>query len=136
VSVKFQPVSNIKTRLGIQKYGPAHKFFANNCMNRMNARYTPEREGENGLTGSSIVDEKCNIIYQSPYAHYLYKGKLYVDPETGSSWAKEGTTKVPTNKNLKYHKSGTGPHWDKKMVSAEIKDIERETNEYVKRGCK
>lgn len=40
------------------------------------------------------------IIYPAPYARYLYYGKLMVDPNTGSSYAPKGGTKVLTDKNL------------------------------------
>lgn len=40
------------------------------------------------------------IIYPGPYARYLYYGKLMVDPDTGSAWARENVTKVLTDKNL------------------------------------
>lgn len=55
------------------------------------------------LTGSlkNRTQVKGNlIIYPGPYARYLYYGKLMVDPETGSAWAKKGNTKVLTDKNL------------------------------------
>lgn len=31
---------------------------------------------------------------------------------------------------------GTGPYWDKRMVSVEINDIIKECQEYMKRGIK
>lgn len=55
------------------------------------------------LTGSlkNRTQVKDNlIIYPGPYARYLYYGKLMVDPETGSAWAKKGASKVVTDKNL------------------------------------
>ena len=60
------------------------------------------------LTGSlkNRTQVKDNtIIYPGPYARYLYYGKLMVDPETGSAWAKKGKTKVVTDKNLVFTKS-------------------------------
>lgn len=53
------------------------------------------------------------IIYPGPYARYLYYGKLYVDPLTGSSYARKGVTKVPKvpEKDLIFHKPGTCSHW-------------------------
>lgn len=45
------------------------------------------------------------IIYPGPYAKFLYYGKLMIDPETGSSWARENATKVVTGKNLKFNTS-------------------------------
>lgn len=55
------------------------------------------------LTGSLNVRtqvEGGNIIYPGPYARFLYYGKLMVDPNTGSSYAPKGGTKVVTDKNL------------------------------------
>lgn len=53
------------------------------------------------------------VIYPGPYARYLYHRKLYVDPLTGSSYARKGVTKVPAvpEKDLIFHKSGTCSHW-------------------------
>lgn len=58
------------------------------------------------LTGSlkNRTQVKDNtIIYPGPYARYLYYGKLMVDPETGSPWARKGVTKVLTDKNLVFN---------------------------------
>lgn len=44
------------------------------------------------------------IIYPGPYARFLYYGKVMVDPETGSSYAKAGATKTVTDKNLVFSK--------------------------------
>lgn len=46
------------------------------------------------------------IIYPGPSARMLYHGKLMVDPNTGSSYAPEGGTKVVTDKDLVFNKSG------------------------------
>lgn len=55
------------------------------------------------LTGS--LDQRTRvsgntIIYPAPYARFLYYGKVMVDPETGSTYAPKGGTKVVTDKNL------------------------------------
>lgn len=54
--------------------------------------------------------EGGTIIYEGPYARYLYEGKLMVDPSTGSSWASKGATKVVTDKNLVLSHNGIDPH--------------------------
>ena len=53
------------------------------------------------------------IIYPGPYARYLYYGKLYVDPLTGSSYARKGVTKVPAvpEKDLKFWHPNRSSHW-------------------------
>lgn len=135
MKVEFKPVGVIKARLGIQQYGPTHKYFAERCRQRMNARYVP-RDEEN-LINSSFVDNTCNIVYPQTYAHYQYRGIVYIDPVTGSTWGRKGERKIPTDRMIKnYTTSGTGPYWDKKMVSAELDEVIKETKEFMKRGGK
>ena len=49
-----------------------------------------------------------------PYGRFLYEGKLMVDPETRSAWARPGAKKVVTDTPLKFdrtaHPSATD-HW-------------------------
>lgn len=47
---------------------------------------------------TQVVD--AQIIYPGPYARFLYNGKLMIDPDTGSAWARKGATKVVTGKDL------------------------------------
>ena len=62
-------------------------------------------------------DEKSGEIeYTAPYAHYLYKGELMVDSVTGSSYARAGTRKVYTGKELNFSTSKhplASKEWDK-----------------------
>ena len=51
------------------------------------------------LTGS------LTIIYPGPYARFLYYGKVMVDPQTGSTFAPKGGTKVLTNRDLVFSKA-------------------------------
>ena len=60
-------------------------------------KYVPKL---NGMLRTDTKAKDNLIIYHGPNARYLYHGKLMVDPETGSAWAKKGTTKVLTDKNL------------------------------------
>lgn len=91
------------------------------------------------LTGSLRQNTRIvgdTIIYPGPYARYLYHGKLMVDPETGSAWAKKNATKVLTDKNLVFTKAPPGQpqahwmeasealnreKWDKTVVKAVLK---------------
>lgn len=60
------------------------------------------------LTGSQVnrTQVKDNkIIYDGPYARFLYYGKVEVDPDTMSAWARYGKKKKPINKDLKYTKA-------------------------------
>ncbi len=53
------------------------------------------------------------VIYPGPYARYLYYGKLYVDPLTGSPFARKDVTKVKAQpeRDLKFYEPRTCSHW-------------------------
>lgn len=109
--VKMQPTSRIKARLGIEPNGRVQRFFTNTCYKHMN-KYVPMDKGDL----RTIVDlQSDSITYESPYARYQYYGM------------REDGTHVVQN----YTTSGTGPYWDKRMVSAEMQDIEKEVQDYI-----
>lgn len=116
MGVTINPISTIEARLGIDDNGKVQKFFTQNCYKHMD-KYVPRRDGNL----RTIVDLQSNsITYESPYAHYQYKGER-----------EDGTHKVnPAN----YTTPGTGPYWDRRMVSAEIKDVIKETEKFIERG--
>lgn len=80
------------------------------------------------LTGS--LDERTRvsgntIIYPGPYARFLYYGKVMVDPETGSTYAPKGGTKVVTDKNLVFNTSGHNQaqsHWFEASKAQNLKE--------------
>lgn len=60
------------------------------------------------LTGSLTIRTRLDgnkIIYPGPYARFLYNGKVMVDPQTGSTFAPKGGTKVLTNRDLVFSKA-------------------------------
>lgn len=90
------------------------------------------------LTGS--LDQRTrvdggNVVYPGPYARYLYYGKLMVDPETGSSYAKAGSTKVLTDKGLVFNKamhSQAQSHWFEASKSENLEKWVRVADKEVK----
>ena len=112
--VKMKPTSTIKARLGLEPNGRVEKFFSNTCYKHMD-KYVPKYEGNLRIN----VDVRANsITYESPYARYQYYGV-----------SKNG-------KSFNYTTPGTGPYWDKRMVSAEIDSVVKEVQDYVNRGGK
>lgn len=107
--VKIKPTSQIKARLGIEPNGRVQKFFTNTCYKHMD-KYVPKDLGNL----RTIVDLQANsITYESPYAHVQYIGIIQGRPVQN------------------YTTPGTGSYWDKKMVSAEMKQIENEVQNYI-----
>ena len=114
--VKLKPTSVIKARLGLEPNGRVQKFFTNTCYKHMD-KYVPQDNGDL----RTIVDiQPDSITYEMPYAHYQYMGM------------REDGTHVVQN----YTTPGTGPYWDKRMVSAEMQDIVKEVQNYINRGGK
>lgn len=66
--------------------------------------FVPASGAPAGMDTRTKVDGAM-VIYPGPYARYLYYGKLMVAPETGSSYAKKGGTKVVTDKDLVFSKA-------------------------------
>lgn len=109
--VQINPTSKIKANLGIDPNGRVQKFFTNTCYKHMD-KYVPQRDGNL----RTIVDiQPAWITYEQEYAGYQYYGQR-----------KDGTHKVEN-----YTTPGTGPYWDKRMVSAEMKDVIKEVQDYV-----
>ena len=109
--VKLKPTSQIKARLGIEPNGRVQKFFTNTCYKHMD-KYVPMDEG-NLRTNGDI--QPSTITYESPYARYQYYGVR-----------EDGTHQVQH-----YTTPGTGPYWDKRMVSAEMQDVVKEVQKYI-----
>ena len=68
-------------------------------------RIHPDYRGE--IEGNAIV-------YPGPYARFLYYGKVMVDPNTGSTYAPKGGTKVVTDRNLVFNHTAhpqAQAHW-------------------------
>lgn len=56
------------------------------------------------ITQRTRVDGSA-VIYPGPYARFLYYCKVMVDPNTGSTYAPKGGTKVLTDRDLVFSKA-------------------------------
>ena len=104
--MKLNPISTIKANLGIDANGRVQKFFTDTCAKHMD-KYIPKDTG----ALRTVVDKGADYItYESPYAHYQFVNQF---PEEN------------------YTTPGTGPYWDKRMKSAEMDLVVKETQRYV-----
>lgn len=132
--------STIKARLGIQSGGKVHAFFTETCYRYMSP-FVPG--GEKSHLNQVVDLEVDSITYQSPSAHYLWFGKVMgpnipIKDEDGNLIFRspKGKPKHYTGKDIEYHTPGTGAHWDKKMWSSKGKEVVKEVQIYLDRGCK
>lgn len=84
------------------RFTTAQKFIDSECI-RLMGKYTPARNlilSKAAALGTKIGSGR--IVVASPYGRYQYYGKLMVSSKTGSSYARQGESKVMTDKDLKY----------------------------------
>lgn len=77
------------------------------------------------------------VIYPGPYARFLYYGKVMVDPNTGSTFAPKGGSKVETDRNLVFTKSvhaQAQSHWFEASKSQNLDKWLRVADKAVKNG--
>lgn len=110
--MKMKPIGVIKADLGINAGGRVQQFLTDTCAKHMD-KYVPRDEGN---LRDNISKTTNSITYESPYAHAQYIGVVHGSPVRN------------------YTTPGTGPYWDKKMVSAEMEVVVKEVQEYVNRG--
>ena len=64
---------------------------------------------------SAAIAGSGNVVSAAPpFGRFLYEGKVMVDPETNSPWARPGAKKIVTNKDLNYDKNAhpkVRDHW-------------------------
>lgn len=142
---------NVKTRIksanqilkdhGLENDGRVQKYLMTTA-DRFMMPFIPGGAG-GMLAKKKTYPNNHSIKYISPYAHYMYMGKLYISPTLGVSgipikndvwWSPKGEKKIPTNKKLKYHTAGTGAKWDKLMMQRRKNDLIKDVENYIKTG--
>lgn len=137
--MELKPIGEIKARLGLDNNGRVQRFFQNACYRYMD-KYVPRQDGN--LRRNVDLSNPNVIVYQSPYAHYMYEGKamgpnIPIKNKAGqiTGWySPKGKKKSYTGNDIVYHTAGTGDHWDERMKSAEMPDLVKEVQRYVQGG--
>lgn len=137
LKVEMKNVDQLIRERGLQLYGPVQKDIDQNCIKFMDP-YTPRINGaliKSATLGTVIGSGK--IEQAAPQTRYLYYGKLMVSSITGSSYAKEGESKVLTDKDLEYSKAenpNAGPLWFERMKEDRKEDILRSAQKIANGG--
>lgn len=91
-----------------KQYGKAQFILDNAVMTSM-VPYMPHRTGTfinvTKAMSAAIAGSGTVVAAAPPMGRFLYEGKVMVDEETGSPWARPGSKKVVINKDLNYDKS-------------------------------
>ena len=144
IKVDMKPVQQIMKQLGVTAQGDVQKFHTANVRRRIQ-RYMPYRSG--ATIKLMIIQSPADqpfIHVDVPYAHYLYKGKVWVDPAThaagfltANGWrSRKDVPKVETDRDIEYDKTKNpeaGPYWDRRLVAAEGAQMQADLQAYVDR---
>lgn len=130
IIVNMNSEKKIQERLHIEDDGSAVEFLRDDVY-RLYQPYVPRVGGD--LYRLVSYPNKHTIRHNSPYSHYQYKGILYLT-KSGSSWAKKGEKKFATGIKLKH--SVGGPEWDKRMMTNRRNEVEKDLENFIKKGGK
>ena len=100
-----------------KQYGKAQFILDNAVMTSM-VPYMPHRTGTfinvTKAMSAAIAGSGTVVAAAPPMGRFLYEGKVMIDPETGSPWARPGAKKIVTDKSLNYdasHNPKVTDHW-------------------------
>lgn len=127
---------------GLAPDGDVQAFHTQNVLRRIQ-KYMPMDSGMTiKVTIAQTNIQKPQIITNTPYAKFLFYGKLMVDPVTGAAgfmtlngWrSRKNVPKVASNRPISYNKSKNplaGPRWDQRLVAAEGRALSADLQAYI-----
>lgn len=137
--LEMHSVDQILKEKGLNPGGDVQTFHTQNVLRRI-SRYMPYDSGMTiKVTATQTNVHRPLIITNTPYARFLYHGKLMVSDTTGSSWARKGETKHAVGTPLVYTKTfnpQAGPYWDRALVAAEGAKLVSDLQEHIRRKGK
>lgn len=126
VTVNMKPVNQILKEKGLTVGGDVQRFHTDNVLRRI-VKYMPYRSGVTiKLTQAQTDINKPEIVTDTPYARYLYYGKVMVGRPP----------KQATDRDLKYTRTKNplaGPFWDRALKAAEMPAMQADLQRYVNR---
>ena len=97
-----------------KQYGKAQYALDSMIMTSMQP-YMPHQTGTfinvTKAMSAAIAGSGTVVAAAPPMGRFLYEGRVMVDEQTGSPWARPGAKKVVTDRDLKYSNPKATPHW-------------------------
>ena len=118
----------MKARIRIERWGisthlrqnadRAERALAARMLTDMDP-FVPSRTGKTRAGASVQVNR---VVYPGPNSGVLYRGRVQVDPETRSPYARAGVKKVTTDRCIKYSRPGATAYWLTTAKRAKIRE--------------
>lgn len=122
--IELDNINNILRRRGLEARGRVQKILDSEVL-RLSEPYTPFHVGDlrnSGMRGTTLGSGK--VVWNSPYAKFLYYGKVMIGMASGSPWARKGEKKIKTNRDLTYNDAPKrGAFWFERMKTDHLNDL-------------
>lgn len=123
--------SKLMEELGINPSGRIQKVIDTTTIHYLR-ELMPQDSGV--MMANTRNPEPGLIRVETPYAHYMNEGILYVDPKydkgafhdpiSGRYWSRKNVKKVPSNRKLQYHGGpNRGAHFVERTLTEHFDDI-------------
>ena len=108
--------------LGLDERGRVQQVLSNGIL-QLSEAYIPFDQGD--LMASGHIENNTDIVWDTPYAQYMWNGIVYEDPvlhcagfQTENGWrSRKGVQKVPTERSMEYRNGlKRGPRWVDRML--------------------
>ena len=142
--LEMNSVGQILKDKGLNASGDVQQFHTANVLKRIK-RYMPFVSGMTYKVTVAQTDiKKPEIVTNTPYAKYLFYGKVMIDPKMGiagfltpEGWrTRKGCAKVRTDRDLQYNRTKNpqaGPHWDRTLSANEGRAMAADLQRYLNR---
>ena len=142
--LEMNSVGQILKDKGLNETGDVQQFHTANVLRRIK-RYMPFVSGMTyKITVAQTNIKKPEIVTNTPYAKYLFYGKVMIDPKLGiagfmtpEGWrSRKGCVKVRTGRNLQYTRTKNpqaGPRWDRTLSANEGRAMTADLQRYLNR---
>lgn len=144
--LEMNSVGQILKDKGLNETGDVQQFHTANVLKRIK-RYMPFVSGMTYKVTVAQTDiKKPEIVTDTPYAKFLFYGKVMIDPKlriagfmTPEGWrSRKGSVKVLTSRNLSFERSRVknpraGPRWDRALSANEGAAMAADLQRYLNR---
>ena len=144
VDLKLPTVAQIIRSKGLAADGAVQMFHTQNVLRRIK-KFMPYRSRGHPFYKITVAQtdiRKPEIVTDTPYAKYLFRGKVMIDPETDvagfmtpEGWrSRKGCTKVLTDRDLQFFKGKNpqaGARWDRALSAAEGKAMAADLQRFI-----
>ena len=121
IKIDTRSIAALTRRLGSQQLAQRSQIAMTREVDKRIGRYMAYRAGVMSGKAKRMISPS-QILVDTNYAHFQYTGIVWIDPNTGSTWAPKYGRKVPTSRKLTYDTSKNakaGPYWDKALMANE-----------------